>query len=519
MRFLPGNAQHIGARSAQQDSFGFSDPEDRPFVAHAGIAAVVADGMGGLANGSAASSAAVQAFLKTYESKDPDESVPDALFRAIESANLAVTSVCRKSGGSQSAGTTLAAVAVHQDCLYWVSAGDSRVYLLREGEVVQLTADHIYAADLAAEVDTGRITREEAVSHPERESLTSYLGLDKLPRLDRSRKAFPLMPNDTVLICSDGLYRTLSADDIAESLNKDPRKTCDALVERTIAKHNARQDNVTVIALHCAEEQPVSFRLVQMAAMAAFVAGLLAAAVLIPFHLGFRIGRSSGSPVQIAGGTAAVGPPNAAALGGPAADRRKPVSLAPPARTPAVVPPKLATLPTPSGKSLVTAFDAKPARIRAGDSAVLSWTTKNATGVRIEPDLGIKHLPAAKGEVQVRPASTTTYKIIASGAAIPQSVKRTITVDPALPPALAVVHPTIETFDAVNDGQVWKLRWLIKGAEAAGTNISIDPMIGKVDPSSGEHTVPSPPPDTYTLTVEGPGGKDSKTVTIKPLGQ
>src|SRR5262249_14454703 len=160
------NAQHIGARSAQQDSFGFSDPDDRPFVAHAGIAAVVADGMGGLANGSAASSAAVQAFLKTYESKDPDESVPDALFRAIESANLAGPSRSRKSGGSQSAGPPLAAVAVHQDCLYWVSAGDSRVYLLREGEVGQLTADHIYAADLAAEVDTGRITREEAVSHP-----------------------------------------------------------------------------------------------------------------------------------------------------------------------------------------------------------------------------------------------------------------------------------------------------------------------------------------------------------------
>src|SRR5262249_51378281 len=148
----------------------------------------------------------------------------------------------------------------------------------------------------------GRITREQAVTHPERESLTSYLGLETLPRVDRSRRAFPLMPGDTVLICSDGLYRTLSDDDIAGSLDKDPRKTCDTLVERTIAKQNTRQDNVTVIALRCAAEVPAASRLVKPAAVAAMAAGVLAAAVLIP-RLGFPILQRTNPPAKTSTGT------------------------------------------------------------------------------------------------------------------------------------------------------------------------------------------------------------------------
>jgi len=509
MRFLPANAQHIGARSEQRDSFGFSDPEDRPFVAHAGIAAVVADGMGGLANGSAASSAAVQAFLKTYESKEPEESVPDALLRSIESANLAVTSVCRKSGGSYSAGTTLAAVAVHEDCLYWVSAGDSRVYLLRDGDIVRLTADHIYAADLAAEVDKGRITREEAFSHPERESLTSYLGLDKLPRVDRSRKAFPLMLNDTVLICSDGLYRTLPDEDIAASLDKDPRKTCDALVERTIAKNNARQDNVTVIALRCTEGQPAGSRVFKPAAMAAVAGGLLAAAVLIPQRLAFKGGQNSSQRVNTAAGTAPAPPANAVAT----------INTAPVGGTQAATPVQ-GGAPTAvlAARSTVASFEATPERIHAGESVTLSWKTKNATKVRIEPDPGAKDLPP-EGSVKVAPTSTTTYKLTATGAATPGGVSRKVTVDPAPQPPPSVVQPTIDMFEAVNDGQVWKLRWRIKGGEPEGTQISIEPTIGKAPASSDGYIVQSPPPDTYILTVQGPGGKVSKSVALKPAGQ
>ena len=275
MKFSPGNAQHIGARSEQQDSFGFSDPDDRSFVAHAGVAAVVADGMGGLANGGAASSTAVHAFLKAYESKDPAEPIPDALLRSINSANHAVMTLWRKSGAKDNLGTTLAAVVLHEDWLYWVSAGDSRVYFYQGGRLTRLTTDHVYAADLDEQVGKGRITREQAITHPEREALTSYLGLETLPRVDRSVRAFPVKPGDNVVICSDGLYRALSDEEIAGSLEKDARRTCETLVERAVAKHIARQDNITVIALKCQEEETTWERLAKPLATAAVLVVLI----------------------------------------------------------------------------------------------------------------------------------------------------------------------------------------------------------------------------------------------------
>src|SRR5882724_10366752 len=96
MRFSPGNAQSIGARAEQQDSFGFSDSHSTEFVARAGVAAVVADGMGGLANGSAASQAAIATFLAAYEAKQPGETIPNALDRALREANRSVVALFSK---------------------------------------------------------------------------------------------------------------------------------------------------------------------------------------------------------------------------------------------------------------------------------------------------------------------------------------------------------------------------------------------------------------------------------------
>ncbi|MFL6414852.1 MAG: PP2C family protein-serine/threonine phosphatase, partial [Bryobacteraceae bacterium] len=168
MKFLPGNAQHIGARSEQQDSFGFSDPSNAAFVAHAGVAAVVADGMGGLANGKAASQTASKTFLQAYESKVSSETIPDALLRSLQVANNAVLALARQIEG---VGTTLAAAVTSEQGLFWISVGDSRVYLLREDAIQCVTTDHIYARDLDKQVARGQTTRLVAESHPERASL------------------------------------------------------------------------------------------------------------------------------------------------------------------------------------------------------------------------------------------------------------------------------------------------------------------------------------------------------------
>src|ERR1700722_3768542 len=170
MKFSAGNSQHIGARQQQQDSFGFSDPSDKAFVRHGGFLGVVADGMGGMSHGQEASMAAVRSFLAAYQAKTPKESVVDALSRSLLEANRAVLGVVQD-GSSAEAGTTLVAAVVLKEELYWISAGDSRIYWLHHNELTRLTADHVYAATLNRDVAQGRISRGEARNHPERASL------------------------------------------------------------------------------------------------------------------------------------------------------------------------------------------------------------------------------------------------------------------------------------------------------------------------------------------------------------
>jgi serine/threonine protein phosphatase PrpC len=252
MKFSAGNAQDIGAREEQQDSFGFSDPSDKAFVRHGGFLGVVADGMGGLSNGREAGAAAVRSFLAAYQAKPASESVADALSRSVGEANQAVRQIVQN-GSAHDAGTTLAAAVVLDSELYWIAVGDSRIYWVHDNELTQLTADHIYAAMLNREVALGKISRSEAENHPERASLTSYLGQSQPALTDRNLKPLLLHQSDSVLLCSDGFYRALSSDEIVDGFRGNPQHACDSLVQLVLSKHRNQQDNLTVIALKAAK--------------------------------------------------------------------------------------------------------------------------------------------------------------------------------------------------------------------------------------------------------------------------
>jgi serine/threonine protein phosphatase PrpC len=537
MKFLPGNAQNIGARSEQQDSFGFSDPADKSFVAHAGIAAVVADGMGGLANGSIASSTAVNAFLEAYGSKEPAETIPDALLRSLQIANHAVVTLRREGVSKDNLGTTLAAVALHEDWLYWVSAGDSRVYFYRQGQIVQLTADHIYAADLEEQVVRGRITREQAISHPERESLTSYLGLEKLPRLDRSVRAFPVKPGDTVLICSDGLYRALSDDEIAGSLEKDALRTCETLVERAMAKQIATQDNITVIALQC--RQPSARPSMRAPAYAAILALLMAGGLLFWWRSAPVIGGFAVDRPQIQKGQTAVlrwRVDKGAVTISPGVGRVNRstgnLSVSPEQRTtytltaqnmfrsnrrsvvvdvvsPPKSPPKSLpkTPPEPPPPALrVTMFQADPAVAKAGGPVKLSWIVEGKVSeVRMD---GEKVNPIDSLTIpEVR--SETAYTLTAIGPA--GRVTRNLRVP------VAAGQPRIKLFlatpNSINAGESAVLKWSVKDA----TDIQIDPgRSAGLKPTDTRRVTPSET-TTYSLTAAGNGKPVIATVVVKVI--
>jgi protein phosphatase len=249
MKLRPGNAQHQGARETQQDSFGFSDLDDRPFVAHAGLLGVVADGMGGMAHGGPAGVTAVRTLLQEYAAKPPQESIPESLLRALRRANDAVVEMARAVGTPDDVGTTAAVVVVHDAALHWIAAGDTRIYLCREGKLTQVNPAHIYAAELSAKAAQGLISQREADEDPDRNALTSHLGMQQIARIDRSVRPLPLFEGDRVLVCSDGVYRALSAEEMAGPLTDNPQRACETLVARVNAKRFEHQDNMTAIVI------------------------------------------------------------------------------------------------------------------------------------------------------------------------------------------------------------------------------------------------------------------------------
>jgi protein phosphatase len=116
-RYAPGNAQHQGCRREQQDSFEFSDPTDRAFMDHGGLLAVLADGMGGMANGAQAGRIAVEVLLEAYTGKDRDEDIPAAMHRALCAADRAVFDFACAVPADE-AGTTLVAAVLAARLLF-----------------------------------------------------------------------------------------------------------------------------------------------------------------------------------------------------------------------------------------------------------------------------------------------------------------------------------------------------------------------------------------------------------------
>jgi len=254
MRFLPGNAQHIGARHSQQDSFGFSDPSNEAFIAHGGFLAIVCDGMGGMEFGDEASRTAVRAFLDAYARKTQEETIAAALERSTREANAQVVELAKRLGMKDGVGTTLVATALQERSLYYVSVGDSAVFLCAPGEYRMLNRAHVFANVLDAAVARGTMSREDAQTHPERESLTSYIGAEELEEIDRNIEPYILHDGDTVLLATDGMFKTLSPEEIRACLAGNPQSWPEVLVNQTLAHKREYQDNVTVISVTAVDE-------------------------------------------------------------------------------------------------------------------------------------------------------------------------------------------------------------------------------------------------------------------------
>lgn len=203
---------------------------------------VVADGMGGHAGGDVASSVAI-GRLASLDSETPASDIVATLEESVLKANQEILRRARDEPQLRGLGTTITALLRAEDKFALAHIGDSRAYLLRDGETVQITKDHTFVQRL---LDEGRLTEEEAERHPQRSVLMRVLGdVDADPELDLSLRA--AHPGDRWLLCSDGLSGLVSLDTIDATLKdiEDPGECADALVQ--LALKGGGPDNITCI--------------------------------------------------------------------------------------------------------------------------------------------------------------------------------------------------------------------------------------------------------------------------------
>ena len=207
---------------------------------------LVADGMGGHDAGDFAS----QTVVRELGSVQPAESAPD-LLAALETRVIRANGILRREAASRGDGAvmgcTLALLVIFEGAYACVWSGDSRVYLVRQGVISQVTRDHTEAQEL---VDRGTLTPEEARSWPRRNVITRAIGVHDEPELDMVQGR--VEDNDLFVICSDGLTAHVADDEIGRMAALRPPKLA---VEQMIATTLERgaKDNVTVITVACRE--------------------------------------------------------------------------------------------------------------------------------------------------------------------------------------------------------------------------------------------------------------------------
>jgi serine/threonine protein phosphatase PrpC len=207
----------------------------------------VADGMGGHAAGEVASRVVIEALAPLDESP-PDGELTDALRRAVETANGYLRDMVAADTALEGMGTTLTALLWVQQTLGLVHIGDSRAYLLRDGVLQQVTHDHTFVQTL---IDQGRITPDEANTHPQRSWITN--ALDGRPDIELDLSIQDVRVGDRYMVCSDGLSSYVSEETLEETLRDgDPQSACDQLVD--LALRAGGLDNITCIVADIVDE-------------------------------------------------------------------------------------------------------------------------------------------------------------------------------------------------------------------------------------------------------------------------
>lgn len=227
-------------RAVNEDAL-FVMPEDQLYI--------VADGVGGHNSGELASRTAVES-IATYVVTNPLaevktlEALKGYFLECLRVVNSKIFTMAQIGDENKGMATTVVMAYIVKNTAYVVNLGDSRAYLTRGNKMEQITEDHSYVNEL---VQSGEITLEEAVFHPERNKITRALGAEKHVIPDFYK--IDIMQNDVICLCSDGLHNEVSKESMCEMTASAP--TMSALADELVnlANKNGGNDNITLICL------------------------------------------------------------------------------------------------------------------------------------------------------------------------------------------------------------------------------------------------------------------------------
>ncbi|HEX7466375.1 MAG TPA: protein phosphatase 2C domain-containing protein [Usitatibacter sp.] len=241
MRFTIFQDSRTGDRKGNEDRVGYSYSRDVLLM-------TIADGMGGHIDGEVAAEIAVSEITRRFqqEARNKLKRPVDFLVSSIQSAHRAIVSHAVEHNLLECPRTTVVACIVQNGSAFWAHAGDSRLYVLRRGELVAQTQDH---SRVQMMIDAGEITPEMAARHPERNKIFSCLGGVVPPQIATGRE-FALEPGDTVMLSTDGFWAQIPGNILGGMLRKQTLvDVMPGLLVEAQRRAKGESDNLSVVAM------------------------------------------------------------------------------------------------------------------------------------------------------------------------------------------------------------------------------------------------------------------------------
>lgn len=259
VEFEIASDQIDGARDYQEDAYmvnQLGETEDGDLCS----LVIMADGMGGHAAGNVASNMVIATFNKTFQSSFPSKNIAESLTESLNRSNDQIRASVKETPALRGMGCTMVSAYLENNKLYWVSVGDSHLYLIRERELIKENADHSYGAYLDMMQEQGmEISEREGMS---RNMLMSAMTGEEISSIDVSEVPIKVLPGDRVIVASDGLD-TLGAGAIIQysSWSATAKECVYALLKAVEDANKINQDNTTLIVIDIKErkkEEPVA---------------------------------------------------------------------------------------------------------------------------------------------------------------------------------------------------------------------------------------------------------------------